>query len=46
MLSIFMIGLSGVLLFMVGYYLGHQIGSTDHIRQDLERVREKFNEFS
>ena len=39
MLSIFIIGLSGILLFTVGYYLGHQIGSTNHIREELAEAK-------
>lgn len=31
--------LGGVLLFVIGYYLGHQMGRTEHIRQRLQRDR-------
>lgn len=39
MLSIFLASLSALILFAMGYYFGHQIGSTRHIRQQLEKVR-------
>jgi len=39
MLSIFITALSGLILFIMGYYFGHQIGSTRHIREQLEKVR-------
>lgn len=39
MLSIFITGLSGLLLFIMGYHFGHQIGSTRHIRKQLTKVR-------
>jgi hypothetical protein len=39
MLSIFITTLSGLILFIMGYYFGHQIGSTRHIREQLEKVR-------
>lgn len=39
MLSIFLTSLSGLILFVMGYYLGHQIGSTRHIRKQLAKVR-------
>lgn len=39
MLSIFLASLSGLIFFIMGYYFGHQIGSTSHIRQQLEKVR-------
>ena len=29
----------GVAVFGIGYYLGNQVGKTDHIRRRLERVR-------
>lgn len=29
----------GVFLFLLGYYLGHQMGRTEHIRQRLTRDR-------
>ncbi len=39
MLSIFLTTLSGLILFIMGYYFGHQIGSTRHIRKQLTKVR-------
>ena len=39
MLSIFLTTLSGLILFIMGYYFGHQIGSTRHIRKQLAKVR-------
>ena len=30
---------SGLFLFLLGYYLGHQMGRTQHIRQRLNRDR-------
>jgi hypothetical protein len=39
MLSIALITLSGLILFIMGYYFGNQIGSTRHIRQQLAKVR-------
>ena len=39
MLSIFLTTLSGLILFIMGYYLGHQFGTTRHIREQLAKVR-------
>ncbi len=39
MLSIFVTALSGLILFIMGYYFGHQIGSTRHIREQLTKIR-------
>lgn len=39
MLSIFLTSLSGLLLFAMGFYFGHQIGSTRHIREQLTKAR-------
>jgi hypothetical protein len=39
MLSIFLIALSGLALFIMGYYFGHQLGSTHHIREELAKIR-------
>lgn len=39
MLPIFLTSLSALILFAMGYYFGHQIGSTRHIRQQLAKVR-------
>lgn len=39
MLSIFLTTLSGLALFIMGFYLGNQMGSTRHIREELEKVR-------
>ena len=39
MLSIFLTTLSGLILFAMGYYFGHQIGSTRHIREQLAKIR-------
>ena len=41
MLSIFLTALSGVLLILMGFYFGHQIGSTRHIRENLAKIRTK-----
>lgn len=30
---------SGIFLFLLGYYLGHQMGRSEHIRQRLNRDR-------
>jgi hypothetical protein len=39
MLPIFLTTLIGLILFVMGYYFGHQIGSTRHIREKLAQVR-------
>ncbi len=39
MLTIFLTTLSGLVLFAIGFYLGDQVGSTRHIRKQLEKVR-------
>ena len=39
MLSIFLTTLSGLILFVMGCYLGHQVGSTRHIREQLAKVK-------
>ena len=39
MLSIFITALSGLILFIMGYYFGHQIGYTRHIREQLAKIR-------
>lgn len=39
MLSIFLTTLSGLTLFGLGFYLGNQIGSTRHIREQLTKIR-------
>ena len=39
MLSIFITTLSALAIFSMGFYFGHQIGSTQHIRQQLAKVR-------
>lgn len=39
MLSIILTTLSGLALFFMGYYFGHQLGSTRHIREQLAKVR-------
>lgn len=39
MLSIVLTSLSGLILFVMGYYFGHQIGSTSHIREQLAKIR-------
>lgn len=41
MLSIFIATLSGLILFIMGFYFGHQIGSTRHIREQLAEVRQR-----
>lgn len=41
MLSLFLTTISGLILFAMGYYLGHQNGSTRHIREQLAKVRIK-----
>ena len=39
MLSVSLTILSGLILFIVGCYLGHQVGCTRHIREQLAKVR-------
>jgi len=39
MLSLLIALFSGIFLFLLGYYLGHQMGRTEHIRQRLNRDR-------
>ena len=39
MLSILFATLSGLIFFVMGYYFGHQIGSTRHIREQLAKIR-------
>jgi len=39
MLSIFLATLSALAIFFMGYYFGHQIGSTHHIREQLAKIR-------
>lgn len=39
MLPIFLTSLTGLILFAMGYYFGHQLGSTRHIREQLAKVR-------
>ena len=39
MLSMVFITLFGLFLFIAGYYFGHQIGRTQHIRQQLSETR-------
>ena len=39
MSSIYLTTLTGLILFMMGCYLGYQIGSTRHIREQLAKVR-------
>ncbi|MCK5386332.1 MAG: hypothetical protein KAJ39_04060 [Gammaproteobacteria bacterium] len=39
MSSIFLTTLSGLILFVLGSYLGYQVGSTRHIREQLAKVR-------
>ncbi len=39
MLSIFLATLSALVIFFMGYYFGHQIGSTSHIRENLAEIR-------
>lgn len=39
MTSIFLTTLSGLILIVMGCYLGYQVGSTRHIRQQLAKVR-------
>lgn len=38
-MSLLLIALSLIALFSMGYYFGHQIGSTHHIRQELAKSR-------
>jgi hypothetical protein len=33
-------GLIGALLFLFGYYVGNQIGRTEHVRRHLQQVRD------
>ena len=38
---------AGLLLFLLGYYLGHQMGRTEHIRLRLNRDRrERFRQLN
>ena len=39
MLSILLATLSALALFLMGFYFGHQIGSTHHIREQLAKIR-------
>lgn len=39
MFQLFIALLFGIFLFLLGYYLGHQMGRTEHIRQRLNRDR-------
>lgn len=39
MLNLLIALFSGISLFLLGYYLGHQMGRTEHIRQRLNRDR-------
>ena len=39
MLSVLLTSLSGLALFALGFYFGHQFGSTRHIREQLAKVR-------
>jgi uncharacterized membrane protein YciS (DUF1049 family) len=39
MFSLLLITLTCICLFTAGYYFGHQIGSTHHIRQRLSESR-------
>ena len=39
MLTLFISSVAGLLLFLLGYYLGHQMGITEHIRKRLSRDR-------
>lgn len=39
MLSLFLSALFGLILFVMGYYFGNQIGSTRHIRKELAKIR-------
>ena len=45
MLYLLIIIVSGLFLFLLGYYLGHQMGRTEHIRLRLNRDRrERFRQ--
>lgn len=39
MLTVFITVIAGLFLFLLGYYLGHQMGCTEHIRRRLNRDR-------
>lgn len=39
MLTLFIGLMAGLFLFLLGYYLGHQMGCTEHIRKRLSRDR-------
>lgn len=39
MLSLIIAVIAGLLLFVLGYYFGHQMGCTEHIRKRLSRDR-------
>ncbi len=40
MLYFAIILVAGICLFSIGYYIGNQIGRTEHIRRHLEQARE------
>jgi hypothetical protein len=44
MFSIFLAALFAFLIFIMGYYFGHQIGSTNHIRENLAEIRARNKE--
>lgn len=39
MLTLLITVVAGLFLFLLGYYLGHQMGCTEHIRKRLSRDR-------
>ena len=39
MLTFLITAIAGLFLFVLGYYLGHQMGCTEHIRKRLSRDR-------
>ncbi len=43
MLPIFLTTLSGLVLFVMGFYFGNQIGRTRHIREELAKIRTNNN---
>lgn len=40
MFSAILLCLAGMLIFRIGYYIGHQIGRTEPVREHLRRSRE------
>ncbi|NIP74071.1 MAG: hypothetical protein GWO16_14105 [Gammaproteobacteria bacterium] len=43
MLNTILLALAGILVFRFGYYIGNQIGRTQHIREELCQARRQSN---